>query len=403
MSENLPRKRVLLGVSGGIAAYKAADLTRRLVQGGLDVRVILTPNAARFVAPLTFQALSGHPVAIDPWENSEWGMGHIDRAREADLFLVAPATADALARLAAGMADDLLTTTALATQAPLWVAPSMNPNMYAHPATQANLKTLRERGVRVLDPGVGEMACGDVGAGRLPEPERIAEEVFRFFSRNRDMDGMRVLVTAGPTREYVDPVRFLSNPSTGRMGFAVAEAAAARGARVVLIAGPTELPAPPQVERANVESAEEMAEAALSRFSDADLAIATAAVSDYAPAEIAPHKLKKDSDALILRLKRTPDVLAEMGKRKRNGQVLVGFAVETEDLEANAVRKLRNKNLDFIVLNDITQPGAGFAVETNRAVILDREGAREEIPLMSKRALADLILDRAASLFPVEG
>jgi phosphopantothenoylcysteine decarboxylase/phosphopantothenate--cysteine ligase len=388
--------QILLGVGGGIAAYKAAELVRALVKRGYEVRVVMTPNAARFVAPLTFQALSGHPVGVDPWDpSSEWGMAHIDRAREADLLLVAPATADLLARLAAGMADDLLTTAALATDAPVWVAPSMNPKMLAHPATQANLRTLQERGVRVLGSGVGEMACGDVGPGRLPEPDQIADAVVRFFSRTRDMEEMKVLVTAGPTREYLDPVRYLSNPSTGKMGFALAEAAAERGARVTLVTGPTGLPTPAGVERVDVVSAGEMADAALSRFVGADLIIASAAVSDYTPAERADQKIKKGGEEMTLRLKKTPDALAEMGKRRGDDQILVGFAAETEEAEANALKKLREKRLHLIVLNDVTQPGAGFAHDTNRAVLLDTNGRREDTSFISHRALADLILDSA--------
>ena len=394
----LEGKRALLGVSAGIAAYKAAELTRLLKKRGVDVRVIMTANAAHFVAPLTFQALSGHPVGLDPWDPaSEWGMAHIDMARAADFFLVAPATADVIARLAAGMANDLLTTTALATPAPLWVAPSMNPNMLAHPATQANLDTLRARGVRVLEAGVGETACGDVGPGRLPEPAEIVEALEAHFARARDMEGLRVLVTAGPTREHLDPVRFLSNPSSGRMGFAVAEAAAGRGAGIILIAGPTELPAPAGVERVDVTSADEMAAAALDRFPEVDLVVATAAVSDYAPVEAAPQKLKKDAAEIVLRLQKTPDALAEMGRR-REGQTLVGVAAETEEGVVNAERKLREKCLDLIVLNDVTQPGAGFAGTTNRAILIDARGRREDLPLMSKRELADLILDRAVAL-----
>ncbi|MBW3624910.1 MAG: bifunctional phosphopantothenoylcysteine decarboxylase/phosphopantothenate--cysteine ligase CoaBC [Armatimonadetes bacterium] len=389
---------ILLGVSGGIAAYKAAELVRLLIRRGYEVHVVMTANATRFVAPLTFQALSGHPVGVDPWDpHSEWGMAHIDRAREADLFLIAPATADLLARLAAGVADDLLTTAALATDAPVWVSPSMNPKMLAHPATRANLHTLRERGLRVLESGVGEMACGDVGPGRLPEPEQIADAVDRHFSQGKDMAGLRVLVTAGPTREYLDPVRFLSNPSTGRMGFALAEAAAERGARVTLLTGVSALPTPPGVERVEIESAEDLGREMLARFPETDFVIASAAVSDYTPAERAPNKIKKKSDELVLRLKKVPDALAELGKRKKEGQVLVGFAAETEDTEANALKKLREKNLDLIVLNDILQPGAGFAVETNRVTLLDAKGGREELPLMPKRALADLILDRASA------
>jgi phosphopantothenoylcysteine decarboxylase/phosphopantothenate--cysteine ligase len=389
---------VLLGISGGIAAYKAAEIVRGLKKAGLDVRVVMTENAARFVAPLTFQALSGHAVGINLWDDSEWGMGHIDRAREADLFLIAPATADVLARLAAGMADDLLTTAVLATDAPLWVAPSMNPAMFAHPATQANLRTLQDRGARILEPGVGEMACGDVGPGRLPEPSDIIAAVLNHFSKTKDMEGLRVLVTAGPTREFVDPVRFISNPSTGKMGFALAEAAAERGASVVLVSGPSDLPNPPGVERVNVVSVFEMRDAALPRFPETDLVIAAAAVSDYTLVERAPQKLKKSSDEMILRLKKTPDFLVEMGQQKRKDQLLVGFAAETEDHEANALKKLRAKNLDMIVLNDLTQPGAGFAGDTNRVLILDVYGGRVEFPLMSKREVANHILNQVQHL-----
>ncbi len=394
-------KSILLGVCGGIAAYKAAELTRALIRRGFETRVVMTANATRFVTPLTFQALSGHPVGTDPWdEQAEGAMAHIEVARTADLFLIAPATAHTLARLAAGMADDLLTAAALATRAPVWVAPAMNPQMLAHPATQANLRTLESRGVRVLQSGEGEMACGDVGRGRLPEPDDLANAVAAHFARRKDLIGTRVLVTAGPTREHFDPVRYLSNPSTGRMGFALAAMAAERGATVCLIAGPSELPTPHGVERIDVVSADEMAQAALARYPDADLVIAAAAVSDYAPLERSEHKMKKGDDDLTLRLRRTPDILAEMGARRREGQVLVGFAAETDDAEVHAQEKLQRKKLDLIVLNRLNEPGAGFAGETNAATLFDRRGTRVDMPLTSKRAMSDLILDHARDFLP---
>jgi phosphopantothenoylcysteine decarboxylase/phosphopantothenate--cysteine ligase len=379
--------RIVLGVTGGIAAYKAPDLTRRLRERGAEVQVVLTAGAQRFVQPLTFQAVSHLPVRSDLWDReAEMAMGHLELARWAELVLVAPATADALARLAQGRADDLLTTLCLASTAPLAVAPAMNWRMWQHPATQANVATLVARGVRVLGPASGELAEGESGPGRMLEPIEIARAVLgeggaAAASEPLDgaldgaLDGKRVLVTAGPTREPIDPVRYITNRSSGRMGFAVAAAAAEAGARVTLVAGPVRLPTPAGVERIDVESAREMHAAVLERAAGCDLFIAAAAVADYAPRDPAPRKLKKQAPRLELTLERTPDILAEV-TRLVPRPFCVGFAAETDELERNARGKLRDKGLDLIAANQVGA-GQGFDREDNALALYWADGGRD--------------------------
>jgi phosphopantothenoylcysteine decarboxylase/phosphopantothenate--cysteine ligase len=402
MSENscmsplpLARVRILLGVSGGIAAYKAADLVRRLRDAGAEVRVVLSENAARFVTALTFQALSGHPVRTSLWdESAEAAMGHIELARWADQILVAPASADVLARLAHGQADDLLATLVLASAAPLAVAPAMNQQMWAHAATQANLATLRERGVHVLGPAVGSQACGDTGAGRLLEPEEIVAALVDARAP-RLFDGVRMLVSAGPTYEDIDPVRFIGNRSSGRMGFAIAEAAAAAGAEVTLVAGPVTLATPSGVIRRDVRSAREMREAVLAAAPASDVFISAAAVGDYRPAQVSSSKLKKTGQPRALELVQNPDILAEVAQSPRR-PLLVGFAAETDDLERYARDKLERKGLDLIAANRVGEQ-LGFECADNALLLLWPNG-REELARADKRVLARALLERVATL-----
>lgn len=394
-----PGPRVLLGVGAGIAAYKSAELIRRLRERGCEVRVVLTEAATAFVSPLTFQALSGHPARtalLDP--GAEAGMDHVDLARWADRLLVAPATADLIARLATGLADDLLTTLALATDAPLYLAPSMNQAMWRHPATQSNVETLRTRGARILGPAEGSQACGDSGPGRMLEPEVIADRVAGEPAgmATTPLAGVRVLITAGPTREPLDPVRYLGNRSSGRMGYALAEALARLGARVVLVSGPSALAVAPGIERVMVETALQMHAAVMARIADCDLFVATAAVADYRPAEPAARKIKKSAAELTVRLVRNPDILAEVAARPRP-PFTVGFAAETDRLEDYARGKLVAKGLNLIAANQVGRERGGFEHEENALLVLWSDG-RREFPMMPKprlaRALAELIAER---------
>ncbi len=371
----LAGQRILLGVTGGIAAYKAAALVRELKRAGAEVQVVMTAAARAFVGPLTFQALSGRPVRgalLDPAEES--GMDHIGLARWADLVLIAPATADFLARLAGGLADDLLATLCLATTAPIAVAPAMNHRMWEAPATRANVETLRRRGVHVLGPAEGDQACGETGPGRMVEPEAIAAWAAGRRSPG-PLSGRKVVVTAGPTREPVDPVRFLSNRSSGKMGYAVAAAAAAAGARVVLVSGPVALAAPPGAERVDVETAEEMLHAVQTHVADADVLVAAAAVADYRPAGPSPRKLKRAAAPVALALEPTPDVLGWVAGQPRR-PFLVGFAAETEDLETNALAKLHSKRLDMVAGNRVGVPGTGFDADENELEVYWAGGSR---------------------------
>jgi len=394
----LARKRILLGVTGSIAAYKAVELLRELTRRGAEVRCAMTESATRFVAPLTFQSLSRRPVLTDLYaQDYEGQIAHIAAAGGADLFLVAPATAHTLAKFAHGLADDFLTNLFLAATCPVLLAPAMDAEMWRHPATQANVATLRQRGVQFVGPASGELASGLTGPGRLAEPAEIVGAVEALFARARDLAGRSVLVTAGPTYEPLDPVRFVGNRSSGRMGFALAEAAAARGARVLLVTGPTHLAPPPGVECIRVQTTQEMYEAVLARAEGTDAIIKAAAPADYRAAKVAPAKIKKGREILTLELTPTPDILAELARRK-GASVLVGFAAETEELVANAREKLRKKNLDLVVANDVGAKDAGFAAETNRVTLVSGDGEVEALPLLSKQEVAHRILDRVARL-----
>ena len=396
----LANLRVLLGVSGGIAAYKAAELTRRLLETGAQVRVILTENAARFVTPLTFQALSGQPVRSGLWdEAAEAAMGHIELARWAQRIVIAPASADVIARLAHGIANDLLSTVCLASAAPVALAPAMNQQMWAHAATQANVDLLRRRGVDVLGPAAGSQACGEFGAGRLLEADTIVAELSMLHGP-RELAGARVLVSAGPTFEDIDPVRYLGNRSSGRMGFAIAQAAAEMGAQVQLIAGPVHLPTPARVARSDVRSAREMRAAVMQHIPQSDIFISAAAVGDYRPGEIAAHKLKKQGGGLTLALTENPDIIAEVAAQKtragREPLFVVGFAAETRDVEKYARGKLERKNLDLIAANQVGGQ-VGFDAADNELFLLWR-GGKEKLARADKRVLARALLARVASL-----
>ncbi|AEI44434.1 bifunctional phosphopantothenoylcysteine decarboxylase/phosphopantothenate--cysteine ligase CoaBC [Paenibacillus mucilaginosus] len=396
----LQGKTIVLGVCGGIAAYKAAALCSRLTQAGAKVRVIMTESAAKFIAPLTFQALSRHEVAVDTFDEKDPSViMHIDLADSADAVIVAPATANLIGKMALGLADDMLSTTLLATEAPVFVAPAMNVHMYAHPAVQANLQTLAARGVRFIEPGVGQLACGYVGKGRLAEPEEIAAVLHRFFAEEGLLRGRRLLVTAGGTVERIDPVRYLTNDSSGKMGYAIAEEARRMGARVTLVTGRASVPAPAGVEVVRVESALDMREAVLSRMEQQDIIIKAAAVADYRPAEAAQQKIKKKSDEMTLQLVKNPDILAELGERKTT-QFIVGFAAETQNVEAYAIEKLKRKRSDLLVANDVTVEGAGFGTDTNLVRIYDAAGLVEALPMLSKQDVAARLLALIAERLP---
>ncbi|MEC0209625.1 bifunctional phosphopantothenoylcysteine decarboxylase/phosphopantothenate--cysteine ligase CoaBC [Paenibacillus ehimensis] len=386
-------KTVLLGVSGGIAAYKAAAVCSKLAQAGADVRVIMTESATKFVAPLTFQTLSRHDVIVDTFDEKDASVvSHIDLADRADLVVIAPATANVIGKIALGLADDMLSTTLLATTAPILVAPAMNVHMYAHPAVQANMLKLAARGVRFIEPGTGQLACGYVGKGRLAEPEEIVAAVERFFQEKRLLEGKHVLVTAGATVERIDPVRYLTNDSSGKMGYAIAEEAQRMGANVMLVTGKASIAAPAGVTVVKVESALEMMEAVLSRLPEQDVIIKAAAVADYRPAEQAEHKIKKNEDEMTMRLVKNPDIAQAVGERKKPSQLLVGFAAETQHLETFAQEKLKKKRCDLLVANDVTMEGAGFGTDTNVVRIYDSGGLVEALPLMSKGQVAARLL-----------
>ena len=393
----LQNKNILLGVSGGIAAYKAAELVRLLVKAGATVRAVMTKNAQEFITPLTLQSLSGNPVATDTFDlTQESEIGHIRLADTANLVLIAPATANILAKIAHGIADDLLSTLLLVTRAPVVIAPAMNVHMYAHPATQENLKTLQRFGHHVIEPAEGELACGYEGKGRLAEPEQIVECVEATLTK-KDLQGEHVIVTAGPNCEPIDPVRFITNRSTGKMGFALARIAHQRGAEVTLVSGPTALAAPFGVRLCSVRTALEMQQAVLAHYPRATIVVSAAAIADYRPAQTATQKIKKKDGDFSIPLARNPDILAGLGQDK-GSRLLVGFATETEDVLHNAERKLHSKNLDMIVANDVTQEGAGFAGDTNIVTLLDRTGQQEPLPLMSKDAVAHAVYDRLLAL-----
>lgn len=389
----LAGRRIVVAVTGGIAAYKTCALVSKLAQAGAQVRVVMTAAAQRFVSELTMATLSGQPVATDMWADRD-EMAHISLADFAEAVIVAPATANIIGKLAHGIADDLLSTALLAFTCPIVVAPAMNTRMLDNPAVQANLQLLRERGIMVLEPAEGRLACGECGRGRLPETEELIAALIEALGADGPLAGRRVVITAGPTREALDPVRFLSNPSSGKMGYALAAAARRRGAEVTLISGPVALPPPPGVELVSVTSAEEMHAAVEAWRGRADVFIGAAAVADWRPAQRAEHKLKKgDDQRMTLELVRTPDIIASVAQWQPR-PVVVGFAAETEDLLAHAAEKLRKKGLDLVVANDVTASGAGFGSDTNRAVVLDATGGVEELGLMSKSELARRILER---------
>lgn len=395
----LTGKEVVLGVTGGIAAYKSAEVVSRLRKLGARVHVIMTKNATEFVAPLTFETLSANPVVTDTFARpATWEVEHIALAKLADVFVIAPATANILAKMACGIADDMLSTTVLATKAPVLVAPAMNTGMWTAEATRRNVETLRDRGVHFVGPDAGFLACGDTGAGRMSEPAEIVEAVAAILCPKMDMEGLRVLVTAGGTRERLDPVRYLSNDSSGKMGFAIAQAAKARGAEVTLVCGHTTAPRPSNITTVEVESTQDLYNAVTERAAEQDVIIQAAAPADYRFANPCDQKMKKQAgQSLTLELVENPDIAAAVGRMKRPGQTLVGFAAETENLLENARRKLEKKNLDMIVANDVSKPGAGFNVDTNIATLMTRDGLKER-PLQSKAALAEDILDEIMRL-----
>ena len=395
----LDGKTVVLGVTGGIAAYKSCEVVSRLRKQGAQVFVIMTKNACQFVAPMTFETLSNNPCVNDTFERPErWEVEHVALAKKADLFVIAPATANIMAKMAHGIADDMLSTTVLATKAPVLLAPAMNTGMWTNEATQENLRILQARGIMTIGPEGGLLACGDVGAGRMSEPVDIVSRCVELLSAPHDLEGLHVLVTAGPTREPLDPVRFITNRSSGKMGYAIAEAAQKRGAQVTLVSGPVSIAVPGGVALVSVQSTEDLLERMTELAPQQDIVIQAAAPADYRAETVAPQKMKKKGDkGLTLNLVPTPDVARAVGEMKREGQTLVGFAAETENLTDNAQKKLDSKNLDMIVANDVTKPGAGFDVDTNIAMLITREG-QTELPLMSKRALADAILNRVLEL-----
>ena len=397
---DLTGREIVLGVTGGIAAYKSADLVSRLRHLGANVSVIMTKNATEFVAPLTFQTLSAREVSVDTFQAPEyWNVEHVALAKRAEVFVIAPATANILAKMAHGIADDMLSTTVLATRAPVLAAPAMNTGMWTAAATRENVRILRERGLRFVGPDSGLLACGDSGSGRMSEPAEIVEAICGILQPRQSLRGKKVLVTAGATRERLDPVRFLTNDSSGKMGFAIASAARDRGAEVTVVKGATTAELPGGVRMVPVESTEDLLQAMLAEAPAQDLIIQAAAPADYRPAEVSDRKIKKKrGEELVLRMVETPDVAKAVGEGKRPGQILVGFAAETDHLTEHAAEKLQRKNLDMIVANDVTRPGAGFGVDTNIATLITREGM-EERPLQSKRELAEDILDRAISLW----
>ena len=396
---DLTGREIVLGVTGGIAAYKSAEIVSRLRHLGANVHVIMTRNATEFITPLTFQTLSANQTVTDTFSAPEyWNVEHVALAKRAEIFVIAPATANILAKMAAGIADDMLSTTVLATKAPILVAPAMNTGMWTAEATQRNLKTLKECGVRTIGPESGRLACGDEGAGRMSEPEAIVEEIYRILTKKRDYAGTKVLITAGATRERLDPVRFITNDSSGKMGFAIAEAARDRGAEVTVIHGSVSAEIPAGIRTIRIETARELYDAMMAEAGKQDVIIQAAAVCDYRPAEQKDRKIKKEKGkTLVLELTENPDIARAVGEQKRAGQTLVGFAAETDHVQQNAQKKLAAKNLDMIVANDVTKPGAGFNTDTNIAALITADRIIEE-PLQTKRQLAEKILDRVMEI-----
>ncbi|MBQ1839680.1 MAG: bifunctional phosphopantothenoylcysteine decarboxylase/phosphopantothenate--cysteine ligase CoaBC [Ruminococcus sp.] len=395
----LSGKSVVLGVSGSIAAYKIADLASMLVKQHADVHVVMTENATHFIHPITFETLTHNPCLTDTFDRScPQEVTHIALAARADVCLLAPASANILGKLANGIADDMLSTTCLAMKCPVLVSPAMNVNMYEHPAVQHNLQTLRSRGVEVIEPDSGYLACGAVGKGKLPGVQVLLDHILRAAAKKKDLSGKRVLITAGPTRESIDPVRFISNHSTGKMGYAVAKMAALRGAAVTLVSGPVSLAPPPFVEVVGVTSAQEMFEAVERRYEEMDIIIKTAAVADYTPVQTQHEKMKKkDGEGISIPLRRTVDILQWLGAHKREGQLLCGFSMETQDVLENSRLKLHRKNADLIAANSIRDAGSGFGTDTNHLILITRDGT-VDLPLLSKEEAADRLLDELLGL-----
>jgi len=393
----LSDKKIIVGITGGIAAYKACQIVRRLKKLGAQVIVVMTESAQKFVTPLTFETLSENAVVTEMFpERKVVGVRHINLAQWADLILIAPATANVIGKVRAGIADDILTTVVISTRSPVMFAPSMNVNMWENHIFQGNMEYLKNLGYLFIEPETGDLACG-TGKGRLPEPEFIVGEVVRFLTAKRDLEGRSILVTAGRTQEPLDPVRYLSNRSSGKMGYAMAEAAGRRGAKVTLISGPSRLPVPGELNFLRVERAREMHSAVRTRFGKADVLIMAAAVSDFVPSVFSPTKTKKKEEEIHLKLKPSVDILKEMGGRKKK-QILVGFSLETENEIKNSKRKLTEKNLDLIVVNNPTIPGAGFEVDTNQVILIDKKGKVEKLPLLSKKEVAERVLDKVSVL-----
>ena len=392
----LKDKKIILGVTGGIAAYKAVEIASRLKKAGAVVRVVMTEEAKKFVTELTFREITGQPVTSDMWaEIQHYSVAHISLAEWADMVLIAPATANILAKADVGIADDFLSTMLLATKAIVVYSPAMNTNMFNHPATQGHIASLKAKGARIIEPASGILACGAVGAGRLPEPVEVVAEVEKIFAVKQSLVGKKVLVTAGGTIEPIDPIRFIANHSSGRQGYAIAAEAVARGAQVVLVSGQAAVEPPAGLAKfVKIDTTHQMREAVLADFDDADIIIKAAAVADYRPKTVAANKIKKTDDDFVIELERNPDILKELGGLKKPNQVLVGFAAETQNLLQYAQSKLEKKNLDFIVANDVSKPGAGFQGDTNIIKIISRDGSIEELPLMTKRVLSAIIMDR---------
>ena len=403
MTGALQGKNVVLCITGGIAAYKAADLTSRLRKMGAQVYIIMTESATHFITPLTLEVLSEHRVVTDMFDRTfTWEVEHISLAKRADVFVIAPATANIIGKAVHGIADDMVSTTLMATKAPVVIAPAMNTNMYENPTVQANLAALKVRGVTVVEPASGRLACGDTGKGKLADPADIAHAI-ETAATPQDLQGLSILVTAGPTREAMDPVRFISNHSTGKMGYAIAQRAQMRGAEVTLISGPVSLTPPMGVSLVPVTSAQDMYDAVLSHLPQQDWVIKAAAVGDYRPATQAADKLKKHDDDLSVALVKNPDILKEIGQRKRDNQTVCGFSMETRDLINNSRAKLQSKNCDMLVANNLKTEGAGFAHDTNVATLLYRDGSSEPLDLMQKDSLADIVLDRMLTLHQKKG
>ncbi len=392
----LDGKNIILGVTGGIAAYKAVEITSRLVKLGANVNVIMTKNATMLVQPLTFRYISRNPVSVDMFDEPEsWKPEHISLADNCDLLIIAPATANIIGKLAHGIADDMLSTTALAIRCPVLIAPAMNSHMFANPILQENIKKLKSHGFEFIEPDYGLLACGYEGKGRLADPEKIVERIKQTLTLKKDLVGKTVLVTAGPTREALDPVRFISNRSSGKMGYAIAESSSRRGAEVILISGPTNLNPPSNVKLIKVESAIQMRDEVMAYASKAQIIIMSAAVSDYRPKEVSQQKIKRGQNTMTITLEENPDILAELGENKKPDQIIIGFSMETENLIENSRKKLEKKKADIIVANDVSKEGAGFGTDTNIVTLIASDGQIDELPLMSKYDVANVILDKA--------